>query len=127
VSTFQFLFSYFPYLLNISQLDSDKLQIYNYIMDFQWDESKNSKNLEKHGIAFEDAVHVFADPLSVARSDYFQGEIRQQIIGHIEGNHVVLAIYSMRNEEGASVIRIISARKATPQERRHYENGTWLS
>ena len=96
-------------------------------MIFQWDDHKNAKNLRKHGIAFEDAIYVFADPLSVTRTDVFEGEARQQIIGLVDGLSLVLVVYTMRDETGEMVTRIISARKATTQERRQYENGTWFS
>lgn len=96
-------------------------------MIFQWDEAKNEKNIRRHGIAFEDAQYVFADPLAVSRDDHFEDEDRWQIMGHIGGMQVILAVYTMRQPNSEPVIRIISARKATPQERRDYENGTWFS
>jgi len=58
-------------------------------VNFQWDDAKNAKNLRKHGIAFEDAIYVFSDPLSVTRTDVFEGEVRQQIIGHVDGVQLV--------------------------------------
>lgn len=96
-------------------------------MVFQWDESKNVSNQSKHGLRFEDAQHVFADPLSISRKDEYEGEERWQVIGHLYGVKVVLVVYTTRREDGEQWIRIISARKATAQERRQYEDGTWFS
>jgi uncharacterized DUF497 family protein len=96
-------------------------------MTFQWDDDKNAANIRKHGLAFEDALHVFADPMAVTRTDHFQGEERWQIIGQVFGVQVIMVVYTMRQPDGETAIRIISARKATPQERRTYESSTWFS
>lgn len=97
-------------------------------MNFEWDEIKNGTNLRKHGIAFEDAVYVFADPFAISRKDSgSENEERWQILGQVQGIQMLLVVYTMRDETTDDVIRLISARKATGQERRLYENGTWFS
>ena len=54
------------------------------MVTFHWDEAKNQKNREKHGISSELASLVFADPLSVSRNDNTKGnEERFQIIGQV--------------------------------------------
>jgi hypothetical protein len=85
---------------------------------FDWDEVKNRHNLRKHGIDFETAILVFEDPYSVAVLDrVVYGEERWQTIGAAGGVTVVVVAHTLSEE----VIRIISARKATPLERRSYE------
>ena len=97
-------------------------------MLFEWDEGKDAINRRKHGISFTTASLVFCDPFSVSRKDdYDGGEERWQIIGHIQGVPMILVVYTTRDQEGEQKIRIISARRATAQERREYEDGTWFS
>jgi uncharacterized DUF497 family protein len=93
---------------------------------FEWDEQKNQSNLAKHGITFEDARYVFADPFALTRVDHTEREPRWQIMGHIGAILLVLAVYTQRTKDGEEIIRIISARKATSREKRQYENGTWV-
>lgn len=94
---------------------------------FAWDETKNRSNRKKHdGIAFEEAVRVFLDPLRLTRQDRIEGgEERWQTIGVVHGATVLLVAHTITEEdedgEPVEVIRIISARRATPRERKHYE------
>ena len=89
---------------------------------FEWDENKNRTNKLKHGVSFETAMHVFNDPLLVSVQDRHQhGEERWQSIGMVNGCVVLLVAHLFQEESESVVIRIISARKATPGERRHYE------
>lgn len=90
-------------------------------MRFIWDALKNRSNLRKHRIGFETAVRVFLDPFHLTRQDrVVEGEDRWQTIGAVDGALVILVAYSVIGEE-EEVIRIISARKATRQERMDYE------
>jgi uncharacterized DUF497 family protein len=85
---------------------------------FDWDETKNRRNVAKHGIHFETAVLVFEDPYALVRLDHIvEGEERWQTIGTIDGLIVLLVAHTLDGE----LIRIISARKATPGERKLYE------
>jgi len=91
-------------------------------VEFTWDERKNRANKRKHRISFETAIPVFDDPLHVSRQDReVEGEARWQTIGMVQGVHVLLVAHTM--EEDDNLIRILSARKATPQERRIYAQG----
>jgi uncharacterized protein len=92
---------------------------------FQWDENKARSNLRKHGISFERAVRVFGDPFRSTEQDRHEdGEERWKTTGQIENlNIVVVAYTTWDNDQGTEVIRIISARKAEPHERRRYEDG----
>jgi uncharacterized DUF497 family protein len=91
---------------------------------YEWDESKNRSNLAKHGISFETAVLVFEDPDIVSEVERIvEGEERWQSIGMIGNVLIVLVAHTWRPQnESDEVIRVISARKATPNERKKYEN-----
>lgn len=93
-------------------------------MRWTWDEAKNVRNCQKHKLSFETASLVFNDPLAVSRPDVYPDEARWQTIGMI-GQLVVLVVHTlpeMDSATGEETGRIISARKATPHERRVYEN-----
>lgn len=88
-------------------------------MLFEWDAAKAERNLRKHKVAFEDASRVFDDPLLFTEQDrYERGEGRWRTFGSVYGV-VLLVVHFDRDDD--EVIRIISARKATPSERRRYE------
>ena len=91
-------------------------------MHFEWDGAKNRRNIAKHRIRFETAQLVFDDPnaLSIQDRDK-EDEVRWQTLAMIGNVIVVLVAHTYRDENGEEVIRMISARKATPQERRAYE------
>ncbi len=92
-------------------------------MLFEWDPVKAEANLKKHGVAFEDAVRVFADPFHISEVERAEGgEHRWQTIGTVDGTRLLLAVHTWRDEDGVDIIRIISARKAERYERRRYEN-----
>ena len=88
-------------------------------MVFEWDEKKERRNIAKHGIDFETAARVFADEnrLEFYDSAHSDEEDRYITIGMI-GNvaYVVMVVFTDRGE----AIRLISARKATKEERRLY-------
>jgi uncharacterized DUF497 family protein len=92
-------------------------------MIFEWDEEKNKANVKKHGIDFETAAHVFKDKNRIEYYDIEHSvfEDRYITIGEIdEVLIVILVVYTERSD----AIRIISARKATKQERRAYYDYT---
>jgi uncharacterized DUF497 family protein len=90
---------------------------------FEWDDAKNLSNERKHGIRFELAVLAFLDPLVISVKDRVEGgEERWQTLGRVEGLLLLLVAHTVHNASPAEeVIRIISARRATPKERRRYE------
>ena len=91
-------------------------------MRFTWDEGKNRSNLAKHGISFEIAVLVFDDPAALSRLERIvDDEERWQTIGIAGGSAVLLVAHTWRDIRGEQIVRIISARKATPRERTLYE------
>ena len=93
-------------------------------MRFEWDEAKALRNLCKHGVAFDDAVGVFADPFAVMKQDRIEGgELRWQTIGMVEGHLMLLVAHTFsETQDDIEVIRIISARIADRKERKRYEN-----
>lgn len=94
------------------------------MIEFEWDEQKNSSNQQKHGLSFEIAARVFFDPLCLRRQDRHEnGEERWQAIGEVNGLAVLLVAHKQSDIDGGEIIRIISARRATKAERRFYEQG----
>ena len=87
----------------------------------RWDPEKARSNLRKHRVAFEEAASVFRDTLSVTISDplHSTDESRLVTIGRSERDRTLVVVHSDFEE----TIRIISARLATRQERRKYEEG----
>ena len=90
---------------------------------FEWDEAKAASNLAKHRVSFEVAARVFADPFLLTAQDRIEnGEHRWQSIGMVDGYLVLLVAHTAgEDEDGTEIIRIISARKAEPKERKRYE------
>ena len=88
-------------------------------MRFEWDSRKAASNLEKHGVSFDEATTVFSDPLALTFEDqvHAQGEYRYLTFG-ISSAQVPLVV--CHTERGGN-IRILSARRMTPKERRDYE------
>lgn len=88
-------------------------------MQYHWDSTKSARNLSKHGVAFQEAVTVFDDPLFVifADPDHSVREKRFIIMGESNRKRLLVVTYTERPNE----IRVISARKATPKEREVYE------
>ena len=88
-------------------------------LEFEWDDDKAQKNLLKHGIDFRDAVQIFFDPWAVEEFDDREeyGGNRFRVIGLVQGR-VVLVAYAERR----GTIRLISARAASSEERRTYED-----
>jgi uncharacterized protein len=92
-----------------------------------WDENKSSSNALKHGLDFETAQLVFDDPLAVTRIDSYPDEERWQTVGVIDQVTIIVVhtmpVYDPQSDE--EIGRIITARKATSQERRAYEEGNF--
>jgi len=87
-------------------------------MKFEWDGTKAALNLEKHGITFEEATTVFSDEFSLTFSDPDSvGEARYLIFGASTANRLLVVVHVERTD----IIRVISARRMTTNERRTYE------
>ena len=88
-------------------------------MEFEWNEEKAEKNLAKHRAAFDEATTVFDDPLHVDfyDPDHSDEEERYLIVGKSRRGRLLILSYMERGD----AVRLISAREATPAERRTYE------
>jgi uncharacterized DUF497 family protein len=91
-------------------------------VEYEWDPDKDRINREKHGVSFAEASKVFSDPLHVTVLDERHSieEHRFRTIGYTHRNRLIVVAHTDREER----IRIITAREATPRERRHYEQQT---
>ncbi|ELR98452.1 BrnT family toxin [Gloeocapsa sp. PCC 73106] len=86
-------------------------------MRYGWDKEKNRRNLERHGITFEDAIRIFEGVTLEEEDDRFDyGETRIYAIGLVNGLEITV-IYTDRNDDER---RIILAWRAEPHERRVY-------
>jgi uncharacterized protein len=93
-------------------------------MRFVWNEEKNRRNRAKHHVSFETARMVFDDPRALSVMDRIVGEEqRWQTMGLVGGAVILLVAHTHVEENGEELVRIISARKATPHERKRYEQG----
>ena len=89
---------------------------------FEWDENKNAINKKKHKVAFEEAQTVFYDEeaLMIEDTEHSEEEERFLILGVSAKSKLLVVCHCYRHSE--TVIRIISARKATKTEKRQYES-----
>jgi len=88
---------------------------------FEWDTGKAGENLNKHGVSFEEAKSVFFDENAIEFYDdeHSEWEDRFLLLGLSKDLNLLLVCHCFRESE--SVIRIISARKATKKESKHYK------
>lgn len=86
---------------------------------FEWDPNKARKNIKIHGVSFDEASTTFRDTLSLTIYDplHSDKEDRLILIGNSFKNHLLVVVHTERGDK----IRIISARKATKNERKQYE------
>lgn len=90
-------------------------------LKFEWDNNKAKSNQKKHDVSFEEAQTVFDDPFYVDfyDPDHSENEDRYIIFGASSQNRILLVSYTERGNK----IRIISARLATKQEQKSYQDG----
>jgi uncharacterized DUF497 family protein len=90
---------------------------------FDWDDKKAESNYRKHRVMFETAAQVFSDPHCLMTQDReVDGEERWQTIGMADGVLLLFVAHTVEDDSDEDLsIRIISARKVTPEERREYE------
>ncbi len=87
--------------------------------EFEWDENKEAENFRKHGIHFITAIKVFKDENKIIRYDEeHTSEERYDVLGKV-GN-ILFVVCTFRSQ---NIIRIISARKASNEEKRRYQYG----
>ena len=90
------------------------------MIGFEWNPNKNRVNREKHGVSFEEARTVFYDEMAIEFFDdtHSTQEDRFLLLGKSWKNRLLLICHCVRGE--GDIIRIISARKATKTETKHY-------
>lgn len=90
--------------------------------EFEWDVEKAESNLQKHGVSFEEAATVLFDPLSLTIADLLHSDDEGRFVttGLSDRQRQLVVVHAERDDK----IRIISARPATPGERKKYESGT---
>lgn len=88
-------------------------------MVFEWDPEKSDVNITKHGVTFQEASTAFGDPfsLTIPDPDHSTDEQRFLLLGRSAQNRLLVVSFTDRDPN----TRIISARKATTNERRKYE------
>lgn len=116
----------FPSLfVNVSTSTLRRLDIYRHYMysipmQITWDPKKAETNLRKHRVCFSDAETVLYDPMALTlREQGSSGEQRFVTVGSDAIGRQVVVVYTYHRDS----IRLISARRATPSERRQYEEG----
>jgi len=89
-------------------------------MEFEWDPEKAAANAKKHGVEFSEAMTVFGDPLelTITDPDHSEDERRFLSIGASARGRLLVVAYTERSGR----TRIINAREASSQERKHYES-----
>jgi uncharacterized protein len=88
-----------------------------------WDSRKARKNLEKHGVSFEEAATVFADPEALEWEDtaYSRDEERMKRLGLSTTGRILMLVYTWRRTRNdQEAIRLISARRASAKEQKAY-------
>lgn len=90
--------------------------------EFEWDAQKAIENLKNHGVAFDEAITVFADPLAniFDDPDHSDDERRELIIGRSAEQRLLVVSFTERERR----TRIISARQTTARERKDYEENS---
>lgn len=90
------------------------------MLSFEWDDNKNQINKQKHGVSFEEAKTVFFDEEALLKDDpdHSETEDRFILLGVSVETNVLVVVHCYRAED--TVIRIISARKATKNEEKQY-------
>lgn len=95
-------------------------EIYEYLgQTFEWNKMKAAKNVFRHGVRFPEAATVFFDDEALYFSDeeHSEDEERYTIVGRSLRSRTLFVVHVVRRER----IRIVSARVATPKERKDYE------
>ncbi|HTS17550.1 MAG TPA: BrnT family toxin [Verrucomicrobiae bacterium] len=88
-------------------------------MNFEWDPHKAERNRRKHGVSFHEAATIFGDPMAVTYHDpdHSVAEDRFVTVGTSRAGRVLIVAHTDRGDN----VRIVSARKTTRRERKHYE------
>lgn len=93
------------------------------MVKFEWDPKKERANLKKHGVSFDEARSIFFDDYAIQFYDdsHSDNEDRFIMLGMSIESRILVVCHCEREAE--NLIRIISARKATKSEQKHYSGG----
>ncbi len=88
-------------------------------LQIEWDEDKAERNLKRHDVSFNEAATCFDDEFAFIYPDeiHSDDEVRDLLIGYSTRNRLLLVVFTERGD----VVRIISARRGEPKERKQYE------
>lgn len=93
------------------------------MIEFEWNPAKAILNVKKHGVSFEEAKSVFYDEFAVQFYDYENSETEDRFLMLGLSSESRLLLICHCEKESGNLIRIISARKATKNERKLYKGG----
>ena len=93
-------------------------------MKFEWDPNKEVINTRKHGVTFEQAAYVFADPYALSKYDeeHSEEEDRWLLLGKAMNDAMLVVVHTFKKQGNVEVVRIISARRATKNEIKEYQS-----
>ena len=106
--------------------EHEEVKLVEHGIAFTWNDRKAEVNFRKHGVRFAEAVAAFFDDNAVFEFnsvDNYTGEERLDVIGMVYGNVTYMVYVERITVDNEDVIRIISARHATKEEERIYDNG----
>ena len=92
-------------------------------MKFEWNTNKEKINIKKHKISFEQASYVFSDKYALSKYDSkhsIDNEDRWVLLGRCKQDTILVVIHTFKNDKKTEAVRIISARKATKNEKKYY-------
>ncbi len=91
-------------------------------MKFEWNTKKEKINVRQHGITFEQASYVFADPFALNKYDdeHSGNEDRWILMGKSLSEALLVVVHAFREDDGTEFVRIISARRVTKKEKQAY-------
>ena len=92
-------------------------------MKLEWDPEKEKINIQKHGVTFEQASYVFADPFALNKydDDHSHEEDRWILLGKSLNEVILLVVHTFKDDDAIEFVRIISTRKATKREKQAYQ------
>lgn len=88
------------------------------MVEVEWEPEKAERNLQRHAVAFTEALTIFGDPLEVTIADVIYSDSEFRFLSLGRSGRLLVVAYTERQAR----IRIISAREATRKERRDYES-----
>ncbi len=94
-------------------------------MKFEWNTANEKRNIQKHGVTFEQALYVFADPFALSKYDdeHSDTEERWVMLGKSINQVILVVAHMFRNSENIELVRIISVEKQLKKSKKHIKIG----